>query len=147
MEESKEHEKKAHEPAPEPINWENIAKYKAAELENYIKRNRDSVQNAFNDGRQNVIMGILPFGDALAEALRTVKDESATGIQILIRKFESFLRDLGLEEISVKHGDPFDPYVHSCIGESGTGENKVIDVLQKGYKFAGRVIRPAMVKI
>jgi len=132
----------------EPLDWESIAKYKAAELENYIKRTKDSVSAAFDDGRRHAILSILPIGDTLAEAARTVKNpDDKKGIEMLAKKFDATLAGLGLEEIAVKKGDKFDPHIHSSINQSETGDPSVTEVLQKGYKFAGRVIRPAMVKI
>ena len=137
---------------PEPTDWETFAKYKAAELENYIKRTRDSVQNAFNDGRIQVLSNILPLGDTLAEAIKTGEGSGGNapiqeGLEILMRKFDDTLQRLGVEEIPVKPGDAFDPYIHSCVSAAADSNNKVLEVWQKGYKFAGRVIRPATVKI
>ena len=130
------------------IDWESIAKYKAAELENYIKRTKDAIANAFNDGRTHVLMTMLPLGDSLGEAIKTVKNpDDQKGLEILVRKFDAVLESLGMEEIPVAAGDTFDPYIHSCIAPAQDGNNKVLEVWQKGYKFAGRVIRPATVKI
>lgn len=132
-------------PAPD---WESLAKYKAAELENYIKRQKDAVQIAFNDGRTNVLMTILPLVDSLYEAIKTVKDENdRKGIEILTSKFEAILTNLGLEEIPVKTGDKFDPYIHTCVTVSEKTDNKIQKVWQKGYRFAGRIIRPTTVSI
>ena len=131
-----------------PVDWENIAKYKAAELENYIRRSKDAAQNAFNDGRTHVLLSILPLTDSLSEAIKTVQNENdRKGIEMLSGKFNDVLRNLGIEEIPVNIGDNFDPHIHSCIVTSETGENKVREVFAKGYKFAGRVVRPAMVKL
>ena len=138
---------------PEPVNWESIAKYKAAELDNYIKRNKDSISNAYTDGRQNVILSIIPFGDNIDEAIRvatkSVNDPNdaavLAGLEVLGRKFTALIEGLGVEIIPVKKGDQFDPYIHSSITE-GTG-TKIVEVYQKGYKFAGRIIRPATVQI
>ena len=132
----------------EEVDWQSIAKYKAAELDNYIKRNREAVNVAYNDGRASVIMNILPLGDSLSEAMRQIQSEAdKRGIEILIRKFGALLEGLGLEEIAVNVGDPFDPYIHSSIGASEDGKNIVSAVYQKGYKFAGRILRPATVKL
>ena len=126
----------------------NLAKYKAAELENYVKRNKDAVSNSFNDGRIQVVTSFLPIYDSLVEALKTMKDPTAhEGIHILQRKFEGILKSIGVEEIPAAKGDPFDPYVHQCVMASENTENKITEVWQKGYKFAGRVIRPVTVKI
>jgi len=142
MEESSEEQK------VEIPNWENIAKYKAAELENYIKRQKDAVQNAYNDGRINTLMKLLPLNDTITTAVNSFRDESVKqGLNMLIRKFESIIADLGVEEIAVSVGDTFDPYIHECVNNSEVQSNTVSEVYQKGYKFAGRIIRPAMVKI
>jgi len=159
MEESKKHKCHGcggcghHDVAPEPEiieapDWQSIAKYKAAELDNYIKRTRDAVQGAYNDGRTHVVMMMLPLGDSLGEAIKTVKnDADREGLEILIRKFDGILESLGMEEIKVKVGDKFDPHIHSCISQASDDNNKILEVWQKGYRFGGRVIRPAMVKI
>jgi molecular chaperone GrpE len=150
---SEEKEKEKEKPEKPAVDWESIAKYKAAELENYIKRNKESVQNSFNDGRQNVIMAILPFGDNIDEAIRIAKGAIndpndagvVAGLEVLGRKFGAIIENLGVETIPVKAGDKFDPYIHSSIS-AGEG-TKIQEVYQKGYRFAGRVIRPATVRI
>ena len=133
----------------EAPNWESIAKYKAAELDNYIKRNKDATLNAFNDGKSHVVMKVLPLTDSLNEALKTIKSEAdRQGIEILSRKFDTILTGLGLEEIPVKAGDNFDPFIHQSISQAQEGgKNKILEVYNKGYKFAGKVIRPATVRI
>jgi molecular chaperone GrpE len=149
------HDKKPEKPdgaecsAKSAVDWESIAKYKAAELDNYIKRNKDTVSNAFNEGRTAAAMKIVPLVDALGEAIKSVQTETdRKGIEILTRKFENVLGDLGIEEIAVKKGDKFDPHIHHAINEGAEdGQQKVVEVYQKGYKFAGRTIRAALVKI
>jgi len=140
-------------PEPEPeqkpkIDWESIAKYKAAEFENYIKRQKDSVSNAFNDGRGKVLMEFLPFGDNLAEAIKMIPGaDERKGVEILLRKFNSIIENIGVEVLTVKAGDTFDPYIHQSINAGATGDNTVKEVLANGYKFAGRILRPAVVRI
>jgi molecular chaperone GrpE len=156
--ESTEKEKEVHNessPDPTPIDWEKTAKYKAAELDNYIKRHKDAVANAFTDGRAYVISGILPILDSINEAVKTVHNEHEhagsesfrQGLEILQRKFQSILESMGVEEIPVKKGDPYDPYIHNCALTSENTANKIVEVWQKGFKYAGRIIRPATVKI
>jgi molecular chaperone GrpE len=141
--------KEKHQETKEPkIDWEGIAKYKAAELENYIKRHKDSVQNSYNDGRTSILLNFLPLGDSLSEAIRTIKDENdRIGVQILTRKFESILIGFGVEIIDVKIGDKFDPYIHQCVSTADDTKNKITEILGAGYKFSGRVVRPAIVRI
>ena len=56
---------------------------------------------------------------------------------------------LGIEEIG-KAGDSFDPNLHEAVmhvEDETLGENVIAEVLQKGYKLGGTVIRAAMVKV
>jgi molecular chaperone GrpE len=52
----------------------------------------------------------------------------------------------GVEEI-VADGLAFDPTVHEAVTFGEGEEGKVVSVVQKGYKLAGRVLRPAMVVV
>ena len=56
---------------------------------------------------------------------------------------------LGLERI-----DPlnvaFDPTVHEAVAHEpgdGVGQPEVVEVMRAGYRWKGRVLRPAMVKV
>jgi molecular chaperone GrpE len=80
--------------------------------------------------------------------LKIIQNENdKKGIEILARKLEGIFTNLGVEEIAVKRGDNFDPYVCTCISSSEDGKNTIKEVYQKGYKFAGRVIRTATVTV
>jgi len=131
------------------IDWQSVAKYKAAELENYIKRTRDAVNNAFNDGRAQVMVSIIPIADSLCEAIKGLgaSKEVIAGITILKKKVDDILKSIGLEEMNVKVGDNFDPYKHSCVQAAKDGATKITSICQKGYIFAGKVVRPAIVML
>ena len=49
-----------------------------------------------------------------------------------------------VEEIAAD-GQTFDPSMHEAISEAPGEANKVVSVVQKGYRLGERVIRPAMV--
>jgi molecular chaperone GrpE len=64
---------------------------------------------------------------------------------------ENFMRALkesGLEEIPAE-GLPFDPYVHECVHfvDDGLPDGYVKELVQKGYTFRKRVMRPARVVV
>ena len=44
-------------------------------------------------------------------------------------------------------GQTFDPSQHEAVSQAPGEENKVIAVVQKGYRLGDRVIRPAMVVV
>ena len=87
--------------------------------------------------------------DSIDRALSVVKEESAlSGIQLIKKQFEKGLEVLGVEEIQAI-GVEFDPKEHYAVMRESDPENsgKVIEVLQKGYRFKDRVLRYAMVKV
>jgi len=126
----------------------NLAKYHAAELENFRKRNMESAHKAFNDGRERVLLQILPIMDALYEAMKTVETEhDRAGIEILIRKFTQTLTTNGVEEIG-KVGEEFNPHMHEAVAVAAAEKcGIVLEVWQSGYIMNGKVIRPATVKV
>ena len=133
-------------------NWEEeydnllkLAQYQKAEFENYKKRNAESVIQSFDDGKVFAIKIILPLLDALKEAFDQTQEE---GLEILIRKFNSGLESLGLNEIPTD--GKFDPHVHECVATEQVEDiepDTIISVWQKGYTMGKKVIRPAMVKL
>ncbi|MBP5446379.1 MAG: nucleotide exchange factor GrpE [Acholeplasmatales bacterium] len=63
--------------------------------------------------------------------------------------FDRLVQD-GLEEIKANKGDAFDPNLHHAIETTeieGVESNTITEVVQKGYKYKERVIKPAMVKV
>jgi molecular chaperone GrpE len=68
------------------------------------------------------------------------------GIRLIHRKFQALLEMVGVEEIQAD-GQTFDPAQHEAVSQGPGDENKVIAVVQKGYRLGDRVIRPAMVVV
>jgi len=85
-------------------------------------------------------------GQALAHG---VPKEVEKGIMLIRSQFEDVLRKRGIEEITVGAGDPFDPAKHESVGElkSEHPPGTIADVVQKGYVFRERVMRPARVRL
>ena len=54
----------------------------------------------------------------------------------------------GVKEIEVKIGDPFNPHLEECIETIEDSEDeKIIEVVAKGYIIGDRVLRPVKVKV
>lgn len=67
---------------------------------------------------------------------------------MVIKNMMDKMKDMGVEEI-VNEGI-YDPYQHQAMlveNNPDEEEGKILQVLQKGYKLKGKVIRPSMVKI
>ena len=71
------------------------------------------------------------------------------GFKIINEQFVKALEDEGVSEVDAL-GEEYDPNFHQAIMTEkveGTEPNIVVEVLQKGYIFKDRLIRPAIVKI
>ena len=71
------------------------------------------------------------------------------GFKMIQDQIKKALEEEGVSEIDALN-EEYDPNFHQAImteKKEDTEPNKVIDVLQKGYMFKDRVIRPAIVKI
>ena len=122
-----------------------------AEFDNYKKRNARLWQDAFSDGKSEVIVKILPIGDNLDAALGMITDEkTAEGIRLLKRKFDETLAGLEVTEINPV-GEKFDPNIAEAVmrAEKADGEESdtVKQVFQKGYKLKDKIIRYAKVSV
>jgi molecular chaperone GrpE len=84
-------------------------------------------------------------------AARQSADGSAvlSGMSMVQRQLEDFLRDNGLQSIDAT-GQKFDPNLHEALGEENSAEvpeGVVLRQLRKGWKLKDRLIRAANVFI
>lgn len=129
-----------------------LAQRVQADFDNYRRRNNAARQEAYEDGKRDMIEKILPVLDNMERALAAAGgDESPlkSGVEMILRSFTDTLTKEGVEAID-RMGEVFDPELENAVmrgtedeGEPGT----VCAVLQKGYKMGKRVIRHAMVKV
>ncbi|MBD5632250.1 MAG: nucleotide exchange factor GrpE [Clostridia bacterium] len=124
----------------------------SAEYDNYRKRNTAAVSKAYADGAAEAILKLLPVADNFGYALDGASDEKTrAGIEKVIKSFTTVLSSLGVEEIAISAGAPFDESEMEAIMnfpcEDGEKPNTVKQVLKKGYKSGDKVIRFAQVTV
>ena len=124
----------------------------SAEYDNYRKRNAAAVSKAYADGAAEAILKLLPVADNFGYALDSASDEKTkAGIDKVIKSFNSILSSLGVEEIAIEAGSPFDESVAEAVMNVPCGEgeapNTVKHVLKKGYRSGDKVIRFAQVTV
>jgi molecular chaperone GrpE len=126
-----------------------------AEMNNVRRRAEMDVEKAHKYGVEKLVRELLPVVDGLEKTIETF-DGSDTALSTMREGVEMTLSLLmkGLEKHQVEqldpHGEPFDPAHHeamSMVDVPGTEPNSVINVVQKGYKLHGRLVRPAMVVV
>ena len=122
-----------------------------AEFDNYKKRNAKLWQDAYAEGRADVILKILPVGDNLDIALSMPLDEkTAEGVKLIKKKFNDILKSMEVEEINPV-GEAFNPEFAEAImqveGADGEESDTVKQVFEKGYKCKDKIIRYAKVSV
>lgn len=124
-----------------------------AEFDNYKKRMFREQSNAIAMASKNLIVKLFPIIDDLERAIRSVDEGQspeiiANGVKLTHADIKKLLVSEGVEEINPE-GDQFNPIEHEAIAsvESEEEENCIIQVMQKGYRINGLVIRPAMVTV
>lgn len=128
-------------------NWQRAE----ADLVNFKKRSEQEKAEITKFANAVLVMSLLPILDDFERALDNVSIKLAgltwvDGIRLIQRKLQAVLESQGLSQIEAL-GNDFDPAVHEAVLEEEGEEGKVIEELQKGYKFHERVLRPAMVKV
>ncbi|MFZ5723816.1 MAG: nucleotide exchange factor GrpE [Pseudomonadota bacterium] len=126
-----------------------------AELQNVRKRLERDAENSRKFALEKFAAGLLPVVDSLERGLAAVtgEDEAAKaareGMALTLKLFKDTLRKFEVEEIDPK-GQAFNPQFHEAVAHVPNGDvapNTVIDVMQKGFQLAGRLLRPAMVVV
>ena len=76
-------------------------------------------------------------------------DEYRKGFELVRKQMFDVLSKQGLQKIETE-GKRFDPHVHHAIERVETSDHPddtVLEELQAGYVFHGKVLRPAMVRV
>lgn len=153
-------------PGIQPENWEQmladtqaqVAQYHEellrarAEVENVRRRAQEEVAKARKFGTESFAESLIPVKDSLEAAL-SLSDQTAQawkeGVEATLRQLNTaFERNL-MKEIAPVPGDRFDPHQQQAISSvpSDLPEGAVVQLLQKGYLIADRVLRPALVMV
>lgn len=115
-----------------------------ADFENYRKRVQREMSEARDAGAASLAAKLIDVLDTVDLAL--AHDPSDSVAQIATAMVEALGKE-GLERID-SFGAAFDPGLHDAVlHEEGDGPAEVIEVLRSGWKWNGRVLRPAMVKV
>ena len=115
-----------------------------ADYQNLEKRINQERFELMKMGNKNLLIKVIPFLDNLEKAEVFVHDP---GLKISKDHFMQILKEAGLEEMDLLKKD-FDPNLAEAIDiVPGKDNNKIVEVLRKGYKFEDKIIRVAQVKV
>ena len=122
------------------------------EYSNYIRRTQQEKETIGVFANEKIITELIPVIDNMERALDACPDKEEAlykGVDLVYKQLKDSLVKFGVEEIEAQDAD-FDPNVHMAVMQEsidGVEPNKVVMVLQKGYKLGTKVIRPTMVKV
>jgi molecular chaperone GrpE len=119
-----------------------------ADFDNYRRRVARLEEENSEKRVLSLIEKLIPTLDDLSMLLAHVANsESGEIAEKTIRPMFSMLTNEGLEVIDAVEV-AFDPEIHLAVAhEEGEGGPIVAEILRPGYRWKGRVLRPAMVKV
>jgi len=107
-----------------------------ADFENYKKRTQKEKEELVLNTKTKMLNSILDLDNDLHIAKKSIGDSE--GINIILNKVQHFLKSQGIEEVQTQL---YDSDLHEVISVLETGEEKIIDVISKGYSINGKPFR------
>jgi len=102
-------------------------------------------------GSLSLIKDLISVLDNFDLGLRTLEKAGPVekGIYLIRTQIEDILKKRGLEKVSVKPGDEFDPAIAEALSEvpSDKPVGAVVEEIEPGYKIGDKVLRAARVII
>jgi molecular chaperone GrpE len=129
-----------------------LARRAQADFENYRKRAAREAAAAGERAKSGLVRELLPIVDNLERALASAgTDEAhlAEGVRLVHSELIAVLERNGVEQFDPR-GDRFDPAEHEALSmraEDGAESGLVLDVVEKGYRANGTILRPARVVV
>jgi len=129
-----------------------LARRSQADFENYRKRAAREAAAAGERAKSGLVRELLPIVDNLERALASAEQGEqhlAEGVRLVHAELIAVLERNGVEQFDPA-GDRFDPSEHEALSmrsEEGAEPGVVLDVVEKGYRASGTVLRPARVVV
>lgn len=126
-----------------------------ADMINYRKRKDEEITRILKYANEDIVRELLPVVDNFERAIKMDDNNLEDELSKFLEGFKMIYCNLVsiLEKNEVKQIDginkPFDPTYHQAVMTEASDKEKdmVLEVLQKGYLYKDKVIRPAMVKV
>ncbi|MDZ7761945.1 MAG: nucleotide exchange factor GrpE [Desulfovermiculus sp.] len=126
-----------------------------ADAENYRKRMAREKEQHCKFAAQEILEDLMPVIDNLELAVghgRKVEacSDLVQGVDMTMQIFLDTLKKHGLEPIECCEGEAFDPNWHEALAEEERNDleaGKVCQIIQTGYRYKDRVLRPAKVMV
>ena len=122
-----------------------------SEMINSNRRKDEECNRLLKYKDEDIIMDLLQVVDNFERALsvKSTDENYQKGFDMIYAGLRSVLDKYEVKEIECL-GQDFDPALHQAVLTDhieGKKDNEIIEVMQKGYTYKDKVIRPAMVKV
>lgn len=108
-----------------------------AEFDNYKKRVQREKEELITNTKVKMLTSILDMDNDLSFAIKS-SGEISEGMSLILTKLENFLKSQGIETIQT---ETYDEDLHEVISVIPSEEEKVFDVVSKGYTMNGKPFR------
>lgn len=115
-----------------------------ADYQNLQKRYEREREDFVQFANANLILKLLGVLGHLEKAAAQFGNQ---GLDLVVSEFKRILNEEGVEEIKCQE-EKFDPcFMEAVDTVGGREENKIAEVINKGYLLKGKVLLPAKVKV
>jgi molecular chaperone GrpE len=128
-----------------------LAQRAKADFENFRKRAAQQAADAERKAKASLARDLIPAVDNLERALEAAPadDPLADGVRLVHRELTEALTRAGVESFDPT-GEKFDPNSSEALSTqpgNGADPGTVLEVLTRGYRLDGQVLRPARVVV
>lgn len=122
-----------------------------ADFINYKKEEMKHMEDVARYGNESLIKDLISVLDNFDLALRTMEKAGQVerGIYLIRSQIDDILKKRGLEKVSVKVGDEFDPMIAEAMAEvpSDRPPGVIVEEIEPGYRLGDKILRAARVII
>lgn len=121
------------------IDWKDKYLHLYADFDNYKKRVTKEKEDIKRKTKSDTLDSILDLDNDIHYAVKIIKDQKTLeSIKVITNKLSTFLKSQGIEEIQT---DSYDEDLHEVVSVVENGKDGIVDVVSKGYKLEGSVIK------
>lgn len=140
----------------EITQWKNKFVYLNADFENFKRRMIEQQRLWIGTAQAEIFTELLDIVDNFERALaehkkqeKTTEDKSwIEGFALIYQSLLALQHKFGVEEIA--QYDAFNPVYHEALVQVESPDHEtgaIVEVMQKGYRFKDKVLRPAKVSV
>jgi molecular chaperone GrpE len=108
-----------------------------ADFENYKRRVQKDKEELVLNTKTKMLSAVLDMDNDITLALKSMENVDK-GVLLIAHKLDTFLKSQGIETIQT---EVYDEDLHEVISVIPADEQKVVDVVSKGYSLNGKPFR------